>query len=327
MEIEIGGKTTLLTEHKVCAENIDVIPKLQEKTAISNGEVTADDGYAGLSSVTVDVPWLSRIKYFENNGSLSAKVGYKDLYALCDSAVYDGTLVTKTTDGTSIGEVLGDVYGVTKDSTLATVRYLPTFERRKVLVEGRPYYGYGGDGMSTYSLAAMWFSFSNTNYFPASLPSITVPACVLYVKLAIGGSVKTVEQKIDGSHAQAAAAPTTSPYSAAVHVFGKAVNEGTDKIGAVLSADVIYPRGDVTFLGGSENAMYSIDDGASWNVIKDDDDRLVVRDVEHIGLKGDGKNDLNFGTAENISDIATLRNGAVKFIQVEKNKTIYVSGG
>lgn len=57
MEIKmIDASATLLTKGKYCPENVVVTAKLQEKTVTENGTVTADSGYAGLSSVSVDVP-------------------------------------------------------------------------------------------------------------------------------------------------------------------------------------------------------------------------------------------------------------------------------
>lgn len=57
MEIKmIDTSATLLTKGKYCPENVVVTAKLQEKSVTENGTVTADSGYAGLSSVSVDVP-------------------------------------------------------------------------------------------------------------------------------------------------------------------------------------------------------------------------------------------------------------------------------
>ena len=45
----------LLTGGKLCGEDIAVTPVLQEKSVSRNGVYTADEGFAGLSRVTVGV--------------------------------------------------------------------------------------------------------------------------------------------------------------------------------------------------------------------------------------------------------------------------------
>lgn len=89
MEIKINNPdgTTLLTEKKYCTENIDVIPELQEKTAIPAGAeqtITPDDGYAGLSSVKVKAVGDGRIS---------------DI----DLSYGEQTLTYDTTDGITLG--------------------------------------------------------------------------------------------------------------------------------------------------------------------------------------------------------------------------------
>lgn len=46
---------TLETASKLCEEDINIIPTLQEKTIEASGEYTPDDGYVGISKVTVNV--------------------------------------------------------------------------------------------------------------------------------------------------------------------------------------------------------------------------------------------------------------------------------
>ena len=48
-----GG--TLNTAGTYCDTDIEIIPKLQDKTVTESGTVTADEGYVGLGSVTVNV--------------------------------------------------------------------------------------------------------------------------------------------------------------------------------------------------------------------------------------------------------------------------------
>lgn len=55
IEMNKTSGVTLATAGKYCEENIKVTPLLQQKQASENGEVTADNGYAGLSKVTVNV--------------------------------------------------------------------------------------------------------------------------------------------------------------------------------------------------------------------------------------------------------------------------------
>ena len=48
-----GG--TLKTANTYIEDDINIVPNLQNKTITQNGTVTADEGYAGLSEVIVNV--------------------------------------------------------------------------------------------------------------------------------------------------------------------------------------------------------------------------------------------------------------------------------
>lgn len=57
MKIEMNGKAIVLaTRGCYCPEDVEIAAKLQEKTVTANGEVAAEEGFAGLGRVIVDVP-------------------------------------------------------------------------------------------------------------------------------------------------------------------------------------------------------------------------------------------------------------------------------
>nr|DAI72195.1 MAG TPA: hypothetical protein [Bacteriophage sp.] len=69
----------LETEAKYCDRDIEVIPTLQEKTAVDNGEVTPDNGFVGLSKVTVEVAPKLQEKTVTENGDVTPDDGYAGL--------------------------------------------------------------------------------------------------------------------------------------------------------------------------------------------------------------------------------------------------------
>ena len=76
-----GG--TLNTAGTYCESDIEIIPKLQDKTVTESGTVTADEGYVGLGSVTVEVTSGTEPKLQEKtvttNGEVTADSGYDGL--------------------------------------------------------------------------------------------------------------------------------------------------------------------------------------------------------------------------------------------------------
>lgn len=66
--ITTQGGIKLKTNGKLCTSDINVIPNLQEKTTVVNGDIVADSGYCGLKKVSINVP--SGVTYEELNNEL-----------------------------------------------------------------------------------------------------------------------------------------------------------------------------------------------------------------------------------------------------------------
>lgn len=95
-----GG--TLHTAGKYCYDDIAIVPKLQDKTITKNGTVSADDGYAGLGNVTVNVE-NTELKLQEKtvtaNGEVTADEGYDGLSKVTVSVKSNGISAISSASG------------------------------------------------------------------------------------------------------------------------------------------------------------------------------------------------------------------------------------
>lgn len=63
MRIELIDQNgaTLKTAGTYCTDDISIVPVLQTKTVTANGEVVADEGFAGLQKIIVNVASASNV--------------------------------------------------------------------------------------------------------------------------------------------------------------------------------------------------------------------------------------------------------------------------
>ena len=98
----------LETSGKYCVDNIYVYPKLQSKEITSNGTATADDGYVGLGSVTVNVPTTVELPTLNaptislNNSTLTITNPETNGNFATNFKVYKGSTLLTSTANTSI---------------------------------------------------------------------------------------------------------------------------------------------------------------------------------------------------------------------------------
>lgn len=111
MKIELKNQDGIIlkTAKKYCIENIGVTPKLQEKTVTTNGEVSPDNNYAGLSKVTVSVqtvPTLQEKKVTpsDTQQTVTPDGGYDGLSQVTVAKIPDDYVIpTGTVDITTNG--------------------------------------------------------------------------------------------------------------------------------------------------------------------------------------------------------------------------------
>lgn len=108
--IELTKKegVVLDTSEKYCDDYIYVFPKLQSKTVTTNGKVSADNGYVGLDSVTVNVsttvelPTLNAPTISLSNSTLTITNPTTNGNFATSFKVYKGSTLLTSTANTSI---------------------------------------------------------------------------------------------------------------------------------------------------------------------------------------------------------------------------------
>ena len=85
------GLLTLNTAGKYCSYDIEVQPALQNKIVTENGVITADEGYVGLKSVTVEVAGSDGGLYDSDGAMVASWDELIYYYRMCPSINYDSS--------------------------------------------------------------------------------------------------------------------------------------------------------------------------------------------------------------------------------------------
>lgn len=319
MDINITKKTRLLTKDKVCRENINIIPSLQEKSVTENGIVVPDSGFVGLNKVTVDVaeiagnvmasidnpkmPKLGRLKYYELGYS---KVNYMDVCAINVPNATHGTKIDSNASSSNVS--LDEVYKKLFDSFEAMPRLIEAVQHGDDFV-----YGYSGNSVSAmkYQATIGW----------SQLPSIIIPAFTCKVAMYEDGEIKRAEYTFNGtelSTLNSGFPGLTEAYCGARHRVSIGCNLNG---GLILAAEFEYPRGDVIFSGSATDGLqYRVADTGDFINLKDG---ASIKQVEHFTLRNTS------GNVKGLTDEAgkwyPVLAGSLKVIPVTKNTLFKIS--
>jgi hypothetical protein len=140
-----GG--TLNTAGTYCDGDIEIIPKLQDKTVTENGTVTADEGFAGLGEVVVDV---------QSGGGAEFNIAYGDTAPEDTSKLW-----VKTAEPEDV-QITPKLYPISEEIDIG-VSILPTTARYIAsAVVGTKVYLFGGRKKSDLNTINVFNTESNT---------------------------------------------------------------------------------------------------------------------------------------------------------------------
>lgn len=321
MNIELTKQTRLLTKDKVCRENIDIIPVLQQKTATANGTVVPDSGYVGLSKVVVSTP-VPTASVLESPFAYTPKFGSIKYFAADRFDVrYMYTYPTKTgltqtganlTGGTHVRTALGEALAGVYQSGW----FLPRVNLGggNTWKEAGAYYANG--------ICAMWLYVSNEQiealtemqnmYFPPC-------TCKIVVIRSDTGMPEIREYSINEMEIEAIK-PTyaNGAYTATFVVFTVTVGEALQ----IEAAEFVYEKHNITLAGNTANLEYSTDVNPIFTAASSG---TVLNQVEHIKFWNRSTSERKIGTIQGGNDIATLQSGQRLVVATKANGTWYIS--
>lgn len=300
MKIDVTGKVTLKTAGTICREDIDLTPVLQEKTVEANGEVSVDEGFAGLSKVTVKVPdktimdvlslpsrpKFGRMKVLENDGTT---LTYKDVFPRGLAPAMDTDEgITARQEGKQFTSSYYDkvhawLYGG-GEGDITPYMNVPSEEGFTVNVPGAGAYIGFKEGYVT----ARWVSVTGmaVGSPDAHLPAVSIPPFTAKAAVVTVDNVLTVkEYAFAGKDFEAVT--VGQGYVNSVYHGSAGADRSVSCLcnkdgGYIVAFEFVYPKADVTLTTQYEDWSVSVDDGATWTTVTSG---MVLEQVEHFHVR------------------------------------------